>query len=148
MSLKEKLQDDIKAAMRAKEGDKLTTLRLITAAIKQKEVDERIELTDPAVLSILEKMIKQRKDSIAQFQLGGRQDLVDKEQAELALLMAYMPAQMSEAEIAQVIETAVLQANATGPQDMGEVMALIKPLLVGKADMGLVSQILKTRLAQ
>ncbi|MEY3622061.1 MAG: hypothetical protein RL132_1143 [Pseudomonadota bacterium] len=148
MSLKEKLQDDIKAAMRAKEGDKLTTLRLITAAIKQKEVDERIELTDPAVLSILEKMIKQRKDSIAQFQLGGRQDLVDKEQAELALLMAYMPAQMSEAEIAQVIETAVLQANATGPQDMGKVMALIKPLLVGKADMGLVSQILKTRLAQ
>ena len=148
MSLKEKLQDDIKAAMRAKEGDKLTTLRLITAAIKQKEVDERIELTDPAVLSILEKMIKQRKDSIAQFQLGGRQDLVDKEQAELALLMAYMPAQMSEAETAQVIETAVLQANATGPQDMGEVMALIKPLLVGKADMGLVSQILKTRLAQ
>ena len=148
MSLKEKLQDDIKAAMRAKEGDKLTTLRLITAAIKQKEVDERIELTDPAVVSILEKMIKQRKDSIAQFQLGGRQDLVDKEQAELALLMAYMPAQMSEAEIAQVIETAVLQANATGPQDMGKVMALIKPLLAGKADMGLVSQILKTRLAQ
>jgi uncharacterized protein YqeY len=148
MSLKEKLQDDIKAAMRAKEGDKLTTLRLITAAIKQKEVDERIELTDPAVLSILEKMIKQRKDSIAQFQLGGRQDLVDKEQAELGLLMAYMPAQMSEADITQVIETAVLQANATGPQDMGKVMALIKPLLVGKADMGLVSQILKTRLAQ
>ena len=148
MSLKEKLQDDIKAAMRAKEGDKLTTLRLITAAIKQKEVDERIELTDPAVLSILEKMIKQRKDSIAQFQLGGRQDLVDKEQAELALLMAYMPAQISEAEIAQVIETAVLQANATGPQDMGKVMALIKPLLAGKADMGLVSQMLKTRLAQ
>lgn len=148
MSLKEKLQDDIKAAMRAKEGDKLTTLRLITAAIKQKEVDERIELTDPAVLSILEKMIKQRKDSIAQFQLGGRQDLVDKEQAELALLMAYMPAQMSEAEIAQVIETAVLQANATGLQDMGKVMALIKPLLAGKADMGLVSQMLKTRLAQ
>ncbi len=148
MSLKEKLQDDIKAAMRAKEGDKLTTLRLITAAIKQKEVDERIELTDPAVLSILEKMIKQRKDSIAQFQLGGRQDLVDKEQAELALLMAYMPAQMSEAEIAQVIETAVLQANATGLQDMGKGMALIKPLLAGKADMGLVSQMLKTRLAQ
>ena len=148
MSLKEKLQDDIKAAMRAKEGDKLTTLRLITAAIKQKEVDERIELTDPAVLSILEKMIKQRKDSIAQFQLGGRQDLVDKEQAELALLMAYMPAQMSEADIAQVIETAVLQANATGLQDMGKVMALIKPLLAGKADMGLVSQMLKTRLAQ
>jgi uncharacterized protein YqeY len=148
MSLKEKLQDDIKAAMRAKEGDKLTTLRLITAAIKQKEVDERIELTDPAVLSILEKMIKQRKDSIAQFQLGGRQDLVDKEQAELAILMAYMPAQMSEAEIAQVIETAVLQAKATGHQDMGKVMALIKPLLAGKADMGLVSQMLKTRLAQ
>ena len=148
MSLKEKLQDDIKAAMRAKEGNKLTTLRLITAAIKQKEVDERIELTDPAVVSILEKMIKQRKDSIAQFQLGGRQDLVDKEQAELALLMAYMPAQMSEAEIAQVIETAVLQANATGLQDMGKVMALIKPLLAGKADMGLVSQMLKTRLAQ
>jgi len=148
MSLKEKLQDDIKTAMRAKEGDRLTTLRLVSAAIKQKEVDERIELTDSAVLAIIEKMIKQRKDSIEQFQRGGRQDLVDKEQAELALLASYMPAPMSEAELVQVIHTAILQANATGPQDMGKVMALIKPVLAGRADMGLASQILKTRLAQ
>lgn len=148
MSLKEKLQDDIKTAMRAKEVDRLTTLRLVSAAIKQKEVDERIELTDSAVLAIIEKMIKQRKDSIEQFQRGGRQDLVDKEQAELALLASYMPAQMSEAELVQVIHTAVLQANATGPQDMGKVMALIKPVLAGRADMGLASQMLKTRLAQ
>ena len=148
MSIKEQLQEDIKAAMRAKESGRLSTLRLVTAAIKQKEVDERVELDDAGVLAVLEKMIKQRKDSIAQFQAGGRQDLVDIEQAELAILTAYMPAQLSEAEVTAAIQAAIAQVGAAGPQDMGKVMAVIKPQLAGKADMGLVSQILKSRLAK
>ena len=146
MSIKIQIQDDIKAAMRAKESDRLGTLRLITAAIKQKEVDERIELSDAAVLAVLEKMIKQRKDSIAQFQAGGRQDLVDKEQAELTSLSAYMPAQLSEAEVAAAVTAAITQVGASGPQDMGKVMAVLKPQLAGKADMGLVSRLLKSKL--
>jgi uncharacterized protein YqeY len=146
--IKATLQEDIKTAMRAKDGDKLTTLRLVTAAIKQKEVDDRVELDDAGVLAILEKMVKQRKDSISQFQAGGRQDLVEKEQAELAIISAYMPEQMSEAEVAKAVDVAVAQACATGPQDMGKVMAVLKPSLAGKADMGLVSQMLKARLAK
>lgn len=146
--IKATLQEDIKTAMRAKDGDKLTTLRLVTAAIKQKEVDDRVELDDAGVLSILEKMVKQRKDSISQFQAGGRQDLVDKEQAELAIISAYMPEQMSEAEVAKAVDAAVAQAGAAGPQDMGKVMAILKPSLAGKADMGLVSQMLKARLTK
>ncbi len=146
MSIKIQIQDDVKAAMRAKESDRLGTLRLITAAIKQKEVDERIELSDAAVLAVLEKMIKQRKDSIAQFQAGGRQDLVDKEQAELTILSAYMPAQLSEAEVAAAVTAAITQVGASGPQDMGKVMAVLKPQLAGKADMGLVSRLLKSKL--
>ena len=134
--------------MRAKDGDKLTTLRLITAAIKQKEVDDRVDLDDAGVLAILEKMVKQRKDSISQFQAGGRQDLVDKEQAELAILSTYMPEQLSEAEVAKAVDAALAQVGATGPQDMGKVMAVLKPSLAGKADMGLVSQLLKARLAK
>ena len=148
MSIKEQLQEDIKSAMRAKESGRLSTLRLVTAAIKQKEVDERVELNDAAVLAVLEKMIKQRKDSIAQFQAGGRQDLVDIEQAELAILTAYMPAQLSEAEVTAAVQAAIAQVGAAGPQDMGKVMAVIKPQLAGKADMGLVSQILKSKLAK
>ncbi len=148
MSIKEQLQEDIKSAMRAKESARLSTLRLVTAAIKQKEVDERVELNDAAVLAVLEKMIKQRKDSIAQFQAGGRQDLVDIEQAELAILTTYMPAQLSEAEVTAAIQAAIAQVGAAGPQDMGKVMAVIKPQLAGKADMGLVSQILKSKLAK
>ena len=148
MSIKEQLQEDIKSAMRAKDSARLSTLRLVTAAIKQKEVDERIELNDAAVLAVLEKMIKQRKDSIAQFQAGGRQDLVDIEQAELAILTTYMPAQLSEAEVTAAIQAAITQVGAAGPQDMGKVMAVIKPQLAGKADMGLVSQILKSKLAK
>jgi uncharacterized protein YqeY len=120
----------------------------VTAAIKQKEVDDRVELDDAGVLAILEKMVKQRKDSISQFQAGGRQDLVEKEQAELAIISAYMPEQMSEAEVAKAVDVAVAQACATGPQDMGKVMAVLKPSLAGKADMGLVSQMLKARLAK
>lgn len=148
MSIKEQLQEDIKSAMRAKDSARLSTLRLVTAAIKQKEVDERVELNDAAVLAVLEKMIKQRKDSIAQFQAGGRQDLVDIEQAELAILTTYMPAQLSEAEVTTAIQAAITQVGAAGPQDMGKVMAVIKPQLTGKADMGLVSQILKSKLAK
>lgn len=146
MSIKAKIQDDIKAAMRAKEADRLGTLRLVTAAIKQKEVDERLELDDAAVLAVLEKMIKQRKDSIAQFQAGGRQDLVEKEQSELAILAGYMPEQLSEADVAQEVDAAIAQVGATGAQAMGKVMAVLKPQLAGKADMGMVSRILKARL--
>jgi uncharacterized protein YqeY len=146
LSIKAKLQDDIKAAMRAKEADRLGTLRLVSAAIKQKEVDERIELDDAGVLAVLEKMIKQRKDSIAQFQAGGRQDLVEKEQSELSVLAAYMPEQLSEADVTQAIDAAIAQSGASGPQAMGKVMAVLKPQLAGKADMGMVSRILKSRL--
>jgi uncharacterized protein YqeY len=148
LSIKDRLQEDIKAAMRAKEAERLTTLRLVTAAIKQKEVDERIVLDDAAVLSVLEKMIKQRKDSISQFAAGNRQDLVAKEQAELDILAAYMPEQMSEADLDAAIAAAIAESGATGPQAMGKAMALLKPRLAGKADMGQVSQRLKARLTQ
>ena len=134
--------------MRAKEAERLTTLRLVTAAIKQKEVDERIVLDDAAVLSVLEKMIKQRKDSISQFAAGNRQDLVAKEQAELDVLAAYMPEQMSEADLDAAIAAAIAESGASGPQAMGKAMALLKPRLAGKADMGQVSQRLKARLTQ
>ena len=147
MSLKDQIQEDVKSAMRAKDSDRLTTLRLITAAIKQKEVDERVVLDDPAVLAVLEKMIKQRKDSITQFSAGGRQDLVQKEEAELKVLAAYMPAQMSEAEIAAAVNQAISQVGAKGAQDMGKVMAVLKPALAGKADMGAVSRLLKEKLS-
>jgi uncharacterized protein YqeY len=148
MSIKARLQDDIKSAMRAREADRLTTLRLVTAAIKQKEVDERVELDDAAVLAILEKLVKQRKDSIAQFQAGGRQDLVDKEQAELLVLAAYMPERITDTELAAAVDAAIAQSAAAGPQDMGKVMAILKPQLSGRADMGQVSQLLKSRLAR
>jgi len=148
MSLKEKLSEDMKAAMRAKESDKLATIRLINAAIKQREVDERIELGDDQVLSVIEKMIKQRKDSITQFEAGGRQDLADKEKAEIVVLAAYMPAQMSDAEVRAEVAAAVAQSGASGPQDMGKVMAVLKPKLAGRADMTAVSGLVKASLAQ
>jgi uncharacterized protein len=150
-SIKARLADDIKSAMRAKDSQQLTTLRLVSAAIKQKEVDDRVELDDPAVLAVIEKMVKQRKDAIEQFAAGGRQDLVDKESAELQLLTAYLPAQLSPEEIAQVLQAAidqVAQDGATGPAAMGKVMAIIKPQLAGRADMGLASRLLKDKLAQ
>jgi len=134
--------------MRAKEAERLITLRLVTAAIKQKEVDERIVLDDAAVLSVLEKMIKQRKDSISQFAAGNRQDLVAKEQDEVDILAAYMPEQMSEADLDAAIAAAIAESGASGPQAMGKAMALLKPRLAGKADMGQVSQRLKARLTQ
>ncbi|HEX7650187.1 MAG TPA: GatB/YqeY domain-containing protein [Noviherbaspirillum sp.] len=148
MSLKEQITEDMKAAMRAKDIERLGTIRLLTAAMKQKEVDERIELTDTHVLAIIEKMIKQRKDSISQFEAGGRQDLADKEKAELDVLSAYMPAAMSEAEIQAEVTAAVAAAGASGPQDMGKVMAILKPKLAGRADMTAVSGLVKAALAK
>jgi len=146
MGLKEQITEDMKAAMRAKATAKLNTIRLITAAMKQKEVDERIELTDTLVLAIIEKMIKQRKDSITQFEAGNRQDLADIEKAELAILTAYMPAGLSEAEIQAEVTAAVSASGATGPQDMGKVMAILKPKLAGRADMTAVSALVKVAL--
>ena len=147
MSLKAQITEDMKAAMRAKETVKLGTIRLLTAAMKQKEVDERIELTDTMVLAIIEKMIKQRKDSIQQFEAGARQDLADIEKVELASLSADMPAFLSEAEIKAEVAAAVTASGAAGPQDMGKVMAIVKPKLAGRADMTMVSALVKAALA-
>ena len=148
MGLKERITDDMKAAMRAKEAGRLGTIRLLTAAIKQKEVDERIELDDAQVQAIIEKMIKQRKDSISQFEAGGRQDLADIEKAELEVLAAYMPAALSDAEIQSELEAAVAETGAAGPQDMGKVMAILKPKLAGRADMAQVSAKVKAALSK
>lgn len=147
MSLKEQITEDMKAAMRAKDSNRLGTIRLLTAAMKQKEVDERIELTDTHVLAIIEKMIKQRKDSITQFEAGGRQDLADQEKAELEVLSAYMPAAMSDDEISAAVAAAVTESGATGAQDMGKVMAVLKPRLAGRADMTAVSALVKQALS-
>jgi uncharacterized protein YqeY len=148
MGLKEQITEDMKAAMRAKEAGRLGTIRLLTAAIKQKEVDERIELNDAQVHAIIEKMIKQRKDSISQFEAGGRQDLADIEKAELVVLSAYMPAALSDAEVQAEVAAAVAQAGAAGPQDMGKVMAIVKPKLAGRADMTAVSAMVKAALSK
>ena len=146
MSLKARIQEDIKTAMKAKESFRLATLRLLSAAIKQKEVDERVDVDDAATLAIVEKLIKQRKDSISQFEKAGRQDLVDAESAEMAVLTAYLPAQMTDAEIAAAIDAAIAGTGAAGAKDMGRLMGILKPQLVGKADMGKVSALVKTRL--
>jgi len=148
MGLKEQITEDMKNAMRAKETAKLGTIRLITAAMKQKEVDERVELTDTLILAIIEKMIKQRKDSITQFEAGGRQDLADIEKAELVILNAYMPASLSEAEVQAEVAAAVAASGAAGPQDMGKVMAIVKPKLAGRADMTVVSAMVKAALTK
>jgi uncharacterized protein YqeY len=148
MSLKVQITDDMKAAMRAKEVVKLGTIRLITAAMKQKEVDERVELNDTMILAIIEKMIKQRKDSISQFEAGARQDLADIEKAELAVLVAYMPASLSDAEVQAEVAAAVTESGAAGPQDMGKVMAILKPKLAGRADMTAVSGLVKAALTK
>ena len=148
MSLKDQITEDMKSAMRAKEAEKLGTIRLLTAAMKQKEVDERVELTDTMVLAIIEKMIKQRKDSITQFEAGGRQDLADKEKAELAILSAYMPAGLSDAELQAEVAAAVAASGAAGPQDMGKVMAILKSKLAGRADMTAVSGLVKAALTR
>jgi uncharacterized protein len=147
MGLKEQITEDMKAAMRAKDSARLSAIRLITAAMKQKEVDERVELDDAMVLAIIEKMIKQRKDSITQFEAGGRQDLADIEKGELAILSAYMPAGLSDAEIQQAVSEAVAAVGASGPQDMGKLMGVLKPKLAGRADMTVVSAMVKAALA-
>jgi len=146
MSLKAQITDDMKAAMRAKEAGKLATIRLILADIKRKEVDEQIELNDTQVLAVVEKMIKQRKDSITQFEAGNRADLADIEKAELVVLAAYMPAGLSDDEVAAEVKAAVAESGAAGPQDMGKVMAILKPKLAGRADMTAVSGLVKKAL--
>jgi uncharacterized protein YqeY len=148
MSLKDRINDDMKSAMRARESERLATIRLLLAAIKQREVDERTTLDDTAVTAVIDKMIKQRKDSISQFEVAGRTDLVDKETAELAVLAGYMPAQLSEAEIAAEVQAAVAQTGAAGPQDMGKVMGVLKGKLAGRADMTAVSALVKAALAK
>ena len=146
MSLKERIQEDMKAAMRSGDKDRLGTIRLIMAAVKQREVDERITLDDAQVLSVLEKMIKQRKESLVQFQAGNRQDLVDKESAEIVLLQGYMPSQLSAAELDALISEAVAATGAASIKDMGKVMAIIKTKAQGRADMGAVGAKIKAKL--
>ncbi|HEY1035499.1 MAG TPA: GatB/YqeY domain-containing protein [Pseudoxanthomonas sp.] len=147
MSLKQQLTDDMKAAMKAGEKDRLAVIRLINAAIKQREVDERIELDDAAVLAVLEKMVKQRKDSVSQFEAANREDLAAIERAELVVIDTYLPARLGEAEILAAIEAAVAETGATGPADMGKLMGVLKPRLAGQADMGQVSALIKKKLA-
>ncbi|AOV02083.1 GatB/YqeY domain-containing protein [Delftia tsuruhatensis] len=147
MSLKAQITEDMKTAMRAKDSERLGTIRLLQAAMKQKEVDERIELDDAAVIAIVDKLIKQRKDSIAAFEGAGRQDLADKEKAEMAVLTAYLPERMSAEEVATAVKAIVAELGASGPGDMGKVMGAIKAQLAGKADMGQVSAAVKAALA-
>jgi uncharacterized protein len=144
--LKQRIQDDVKAAMKAKDKARLGTLRLITSAIKQREVDERTELDDSQVLAILDKMIKQRRDSIKQYESAGRQELADQEKSEIVIIEDYLPAGLSEEEIATMIETALQEVGATGIQDMGKVMGKLKPQMQGRADMGKVSALIKQKL--
>jgi uncharacterized protein len=148
MTLKERITEDMKGAMRAGEKERLGTIRLALAAIKQREVDERITLDDSQVLAVLEKMIKQRKEAITQFQAGGRADLVAKESAEVAVLEAYLPARLSDAELDALIAGAIASSGATSAKDMGKVMALVKSQAQGRADMGVVSARVKEKLSQ
>jgi uncharacterized protein YqeY len=147
MTLKAKLTEDMKTAMKAGEKDRLGVIRLINAAIKQKEVDERVEMTDPLVLAVIEKMVKQRKESISQYEAAGREDLASVERYELGILDTYLPAKMDEASVQAAIDAAVAETGAAGPADMGKLMAVLKPKLAGQADMGLVSQLVKKKLA-
>jgi uncharacterized protein YqeY len=147
MTLKERIQDDMKAAMRAGERERLGTIRMILAGIKQREVDERIQLDDAQVISVLEKMIKSRKESLVHFQAGGRQDLIDKETAEINLIQPYLPAQLSDAEIDALIAEAIAATGASSVKDMGKAMGLIKSKAQGKADMAVVGAKLKAKLS-
>ncbi|HMC13445.1 MAG TPA: GatB/YqeY domain-containing protein [Gallionellaceae bacterium] len=148
MSLKQQITEDMKTAMRAKDTARLGAIRLLLAAMKQREVDERIELSDVDVLSIIDKMIKQRRDSITQFEAAGRQDLVDVEKFETGVLQGYMPQQMTEAEITAAVAEAITASGAKSPQEMGKVIALLKPRLAGRADMGKVSALVKAQLTK
>jgi uncharacterized protein YqeY len=148
MSLKQRLTEDMKAAMKGGDKASLGVIRLVNAAIKQREVDERIELDDAQVLAVLEKMVKQRKDSVSQFEAANREDLAAIERAEIEVLLRYLPEKMGEAEVQAAIEAAVAETGAAGPADMGKVMGVLKPRLAGQADMGQVSALLKARLAR
>ena len=148
MSLKTQITEDMKTAMRAKDSARLGTIRLLQAAMKQKEVDERVELDDVAIVAIIDKMLKQRKDSIAAYEGAGRQDLADVEKAEIAVLQVYLPQRMTEQEITAAVQTIVAELGASGPADMGKVMGAVKAQLAGKADMGLASAAVKAALTQ
>jgi len=147
MSLKSRITEDMKAAMRAKEAARLGTVRLLLSAMKQKEVDERVVLSDADVLAIIEKMLKQRRESIAQFEKAGRTDLADAEKFEIGVLSAYLPQQLSEVEVAEAVATAIKESGAAGPKDMGKVMGLLKARLAGRTDMGKLSGLVKAKLA-
>ena len=146
MTLREKISEDMKAAMRARETEKLGAIRLLQAALKQKEVDERIELTDDLVLAIIDKMLKQRKDSIEQFKAGNRLDLATKEEFEVSVLSAYMPQQLGEAEVLEILNAVISETGATSAKDMGKVMNALRPRVAGRADMGKLSALVKSRL--
>jgi uncharacterized protein YqeY len=146
MSLKDRITEDMKAAMRARDADRLLAIRMLLAAIKQREVDERIAADDALVVVTVERLIKQRREAIAQFEAGGRADLVAKESAEVSVLSAYLPQQWNETEVAAAVDAAVAEAGASGATAMGKVMALLKPRLAGRADMSRVSAIVKSRL--
>ncbi len=147
MSLQQRITEDMKAAMRAKDSARLTTIRMLTAALKQKEVDERVILSDADVLAIVDRLVKQRRDSIAAFEKADRKDLVDKEQAEIGILTAYLPKALSDAEVAEEIAKTIAALGVAGPQAMGKVMADLKPKLAGRADMTRVSGLVKAALA-
>ena len=147
MSLKSRITEDMKLAMKAREVTRLGAIRLLLAAIKQREVDERIDLDDVAVIAVIEKMLKQRKDSITQYEAAKRQDLADAEKFEVEVLLAYMPQAMSATEVAAIVEQAVADSGAKAPADMGKVMALVKPQIAGRADMGEVSRLVKAKLS-
>ncbi len=146
MSLKDRIQQDVKDAMRAKDKERLASIRLITAAIKQREVDERIELDDEQVLVVLDKMCKQRRESISQFEKAGRDDLIAREASELEIIQSYLPEQLGEDEIAAMIDAAITDTGASSIKDMGKVMGQLKPKLQGRADMGAVSALIKSKL--
>src|SRR6202521_1267030 len=147
MALRERLNEEMKAAMKAREQEKLGALRLLLAAVKQREVDERITLDDAGVVAVVEKMIKQRRDSISQYEKGARQDLADKEKFEMSVLERYLPQQLSQAEIESIVAEAVAATGAKSAADMGKVMGVVKPKLAGRADMGKVSALVKAKLA-
>ena len=147
MTLKARITEDMKTAMKAKEAGKLAAIRLLLAAVKQKEVDERVELDDAAVGAVIEKLVKQRKDSVTQYEAANRQDLADIEKAEIEILSAYLPEKMGSEEVAAAVAAAVAQTGAKGPADMGKLMAVLKPQLAGKADMAEVSKLVKAALA-
>ncbi|MFZ2266659.1 MAG: GatB/YqeY domain-containing protein [Azonexus sp.] len=147
MTLKARITEDMKTAMKARESAKLAAIRLLLAAVKQKEVDERVELDDNAVIAVIEKLVKQRKDSVSQYEAAARQDLADLEKAEIAILGAYLPEKMGSEEMAAAVAAAVAETGAKGPADMGKLMAVLKPKLAGKADMAEVSKLVKAALS-